>query len=98
MTRITKDMLDRIVSRINAMTGNVDEPWTKSDSGQMQSNIGNYHLSGAYGGYSLHQMLTESGGVRDVLSCGHVSKRELYDRMHAFIEGLYTAKDINGIK
>ena len=97
MTRITKDILDRVVTRINDMTGNVDEPWTKSDSGQIQANIGNYHLSGAYGGYSLHQ-ITEGGGVRDVLSCGHVSKRELYNRMHAFIEGLYTAKETNGIK
>ena len=60
--------------------------------GQYRSNVGNYHLSGAYGGYALHRMDNESGGVRDVFGCGHQPKRELANRMHAFISGLEASK------
>ena len=28
------------------------------------------------------------GGVRSIFGCGHVSKRDLADRMHAFIAGI----------
>jgi hypothetical protein len=51
----------------------------------MTANVGNYHLSHAYGGVSLHQMSNLGGGVRDVFSCGHVPKRNLCDRMFAFL-------------
>jgi hypothetical protein len=29
--------------------------------------------------------MTEGGGVRDVFSCGHVTKRDLYNRMSAYL-------------
>jgi hypothetical protein len=73
------------------------EPYTKTTSpsghGIYSANIGNYHLSGAYGGFSLHRMDTDGGGVQDVLGCGHISKRDLYDRMHAFIRGISTSSN-----
>ena len=42
--------------------------------------------------YALHQMSNEGGGVSDVLRCGHQSKRELSNRLSAFIAGIETAK------
>lgn len=87
--RVTEKELNNIIRRINQMTGNPETPWTPKAKGHgMTANIGNYHLSGAYGGVSLHQMMNEGGGIHDVFRCGHVPKRELRDRLEAFIAGL----------
>lgn len=91
MNTITKADLQATVDRINRMTGSPMEPYTKSGEVPDQkytANIGNYHLSGAYGGYALHRMDTDGGGITDVLRVGHVSKRELYNAMQAFIRGI----------
>ena len=89
MNRITTKQLQAICDRINRVTNSPMEPWTRID-GQLTANIGNYHLDGAYGGYALEQMVNESGGVRSVFGCGHIPKRELADRMYAFLAGLET--------
>ena len=91
MNRITVKDLERVVLRINRETGNPETSYSKKGD-KYTANIGNYHLDGAYGGYSLHQMDNESGGVRDTLRCGHIPKRELYDRMNAFLDGLEVKK------
>ena len=87
MTQITMGNLNAMVAQINRATGNAQEPWTR-DGDKLRANIGNYHLSGAYGGYALHQMLTDGGGIRDVFGSGHVAKRDLYERMRAFVAGI----------
>ncbi len=87
MTRISKDDLERLVRFINERTGHATEPYTKVN-GEYKPNAGNYHLSGAYGGYSLHQMCSTGSGTSDVFRCGHVAKRDLYNRMSAFHDGL----------
>ena len=51
-----------------------------------------YELSGAYGGYQLHQIVNKNGGARTLLSDGHVPKRELHGLMRAYISG-YTASE-----
>lgn len=78
------------MARINNVTKSPSASWTKTEKGH-SANIGNYHLSFAYGGVSLHQMLSNGGGVRDVFRSGHITKRELANQMWAFIEGLETA-------
>ena len=91
MNTITKADLQATVDRINRITGSPLDPYTKTGEVPNQTykaNIGNYHLSGAYGGYALHLMDNEGGGITDVLRVGHVSRRELYNLMHAFIRGL----------
>jgi len=93
-TRISTKDLQAVVDRINRLTGSPMYMYnmTEDENGKgiYKASIGNYHLSGAYGGYSLHRMDTDGGGVQDVLGCGHLAKRDLYDRMHAFIRGLST--------
>lgn len=84
--RITMKDLEAACERINSITGNPITSYTKVE-GKLVANIGNYHLDGAYGGYDLHQMENEGGGVRSIFS-GHFSKREIYNRMQAFIKGL----------
>ena len=88
--RITRKHLDAKAATINSMTYSPAEPY-RTVEGKAVANKGNYHISGAYGGYCLHRMATESGGVSDVFSCGHGPARELAGLMSAYTAGLYDA-------
>ena len=98
MQRITEKQLQAVVDRINRETGmpmkSYDVPVTDAEklmySGSQVPQAGNYHLSFAYGGVSLHRMSLKPActGITDVFRIGHVSKRELYNHMHAFLCGL----------
>lgn len=81
--RVTEKQLQAIVDRINTMTGSPLEPYANG-----KAQIGNYHLSHAYGGVCLHRMHNEGGGVSSPLLVGHVTKRELANLMYAYICGL----------
>lgn len=85
--RISRADLQAVVDRINRLTNNPAEPY-RGEHGRWTANVGNYHLSGAYGGHALHQMQCEGGSTRDVLRTGHVSARSLFDRMHAYADGI----------
>ena len=91
MERITQAMLERKVAYLNELTGNPKEPYTRNESGQFKANRGNYHLSGAYGGWQLNQMCNEGGGCKDIFYVGYVPKRELFNLIAAYINGI-TAK------
>jgi hypothetical protein len=86
MQRITMRDLEAVVRRINDVTGSPVEPY-KTVNKKHISNIGNYHLDGAYGGWKLVRMMNESGGIKEV-TYGFVSKRELYNLMHSYLNGL----------
>ena len=88
MKQVTKAQLEAVVERINRMTNSPLTSYTRDENDMWRANIGNYHLSGAYGGYALHRMCNESGGVQDVLQIGHAPKRELLNAMFAFIRGI----------
>ena len=92
MQTVTIKFLQSVCDRINKATNSPMVPYVKGDDGKHHAQIGNYHLSQAYGGVSLHRMYNEGGGVSDVFSCGHVSKRNLSERMFAFINGIDSAK------
>jgi len=83
MKRITIKQLEQLCDYLNELTGNPAKPWNDG-----RASIGNFHLSQAYGGVCLHQHVNPSGGITTPLIHGHVSKRELFDLMHAFIKGL----------
>ena len=84
MERTTQKQLEFLCARINAAQKTPAKPYERIDD-KLLGQLGNFHLSGAYGGVCLHQTMTESGGVRDVFSCGHVTKRDLYNRMSAYL-------------
>jgi len=96
MQRITEKQLQAVVDRINRETNSPMESYTRSvitasnggNTFHTVANIGNYHISFSYGGVSLHRMVSTGGGVTDVFRIGRVSKRELYNHMHAFLCGL----------
>ena len=84
MDRITEQMLERQIDRINQLTGNPQTLYTKED-GRFSPNVGNYHLAIQLGSFKLEQM-AEGGGVHAILYGD--SKRDLYNQLRAFIDGI----------
>ena len=80
MRRITEKMLEARVATLNMLKGFENPEY---------STIGAYTLDYAYGGVSLHQYRNESGGINDVFSCGHVPKRDLFNRICAYMTDMY---------
>lgn len=76
---ITQAQLEKQVMQINLAAGSPTTPYVNG-----VAQIGNYHLSYAYGGVSLHRMLSERGAIEDVFRCGHVPKRDLFNMMAVF--------------
>jgi hypothetical protein len=81
--RITDKQLDSLCEYLNTITNSPQAPWANG-----RANVGNYHISHAYGGVCLHRQVNEGGGVNCPLSHGYSTKRELYNTMQAFIKGL----------
>ncbi len=88
MQRITKGELEKGVMLMNKETGSPLEH--RSEDGEPNPN--HYHLSGAYGGHNVHRTCADGGGISNVFSCGHVSKRELNIRIEAFLDGTEAVK------
>ena len=88
--RITVTQLEAAAALLNQITGNPATPYRK-EGDRHAPNVGNYHLSRAYGGFALHQMANDGGGIRDVLNSGHVPARQLFDMMSAYRYGIESA-------
>jgi hypothetical protein len=88
MTRMTNAGLESIAGRINRIQRTPATPYVRGLDGNLKAQIGCYFIDYAYGGVQLCQMVNDGGGVTDVLYSGHIPKRELADRMYAFIYGL----------
>ena len=93
MNRITEKQLQAVVDRLNRITGSPLEPYAKV-GGAYAAQVGNYHLSHAYGGVCLHRMHNEGGGVSSPLSTGHVSKRELLGLLYAYVNGIESQQEV----
>ncbi len=85
--RTTIENLETLVDRLNELTGQPEHSYRWINE-KHTANIGNYHLDWAYNGCSLQQMTNEGGGVRNVLTDGHVPKRELDGLIRAYIKGI----------
>ena len=70
MQPVTKKTIEAQIERLNRETNNPPA---------------HYHLSGAYGGYSLHRMGS------DVFGSGHITKRDLSARISAMLVGIHAA-------
>ena len=88
MNRVTKAMLETLADTINNETESPLKAWIKDRDGRYKASIGNYHISYAYSGACLHRMSNESGGVSCPIIHCHVPKRELYNLMWAYLEGI----------
>ena len=83
--RITKDMIDREITRINHIMGTNPKPWSKTADG-LKANIGNYHMYECHRHFALHKMANTGGGILSILS--GTTKRELYMQVCAYRAGL----------
>ena len=85
MQRITNSQLENLCQYINTIT---DSPmnYRNVDTGKIA--VGHFSISHAYGGVCVHRTVNEGGGCSTPIAYGHISKRELYELMHAFIKGL----------
>ena len=95
-TRITQAMLEAKADYLNKIMDQPATPWRKDKDGKFKANIGNYHISYAYGGASLHRMSNEAGGVSTPIGHGHIPKRQLLNEMDAYINGLWDSADFTG--
>jgi hypothetical protein len=71
MSRITRKQLDYMEQRLNAALGRPLETYINGTA-----QIGNVHICGVNGGYNIHEMDNESGGVKG-LAYG-LTAREAY--------------------
>ena len=83
--RVSIKQLEALCTYINELKGTPIKPYDRTE-GQFKANIGNYHLYQAYGAVGLHRMCNEGGGITEILSLS--TKKELYDKMHAYIKGI----------
>jgi len=83
--RITNANLKSLCDTLNNRTGNPRTYCQSAD--RYTANVGHYHVSHAYGGVALCQVVSKSGGVTDVLYSGYVTERDLWNRMHALLRG-----------
>ena len=89
--RITKKHLEAKVQTINNLLDRPKTPYTRVD-GKLKANIGNFSLSMAYGGYSVHEMTNEQGGVSTIINIGHIPARELALLLDGFVAGIMVNK------
>lgn len=77
------------VKRLNVAAGYPEDTplYTRDADGKYRATIGMYQLSGAYGGGKLEQIVSEGGGVRSITH-GYLSKREVYNMINAYREGM----------
>jgi hypothetical protein len=88
MDRIRQSDLEHYAGLINQATNSPMEEWTRDDTGKLTANVGNYYISGAYGGVSLYRNVGPGGGSTEVFNSGHIPKRDLYNRMRGYLAGL----------
>jgi len=87
MDRISEKQLHSVINTLNEVTGSPAEY-----RGENGTNIGHFCLDVAYGGYSLNRLSNTQGGVTTRYCYGRHTKRELYDLIHAMIQGVLLGK------
>ncbi len=84
--RVLLKNLNTSIKILNTIKGTPQEPY-KKEGKKFEPQAKCFHLSQAYGGYSLHQMSGKKGctGIHDVFKCGHVTKKDLYNKIQVLI-------------
>jgi hypothetical protein len=88
-TRTTQMELESQASTLNRLAGFDDnEPLWQREGNENKATVGMFYIDAAYGGVTLKRIVSDSGGVTDVFRSGHMPKRELADRMRAYMDGI----------
>tara|TARA_Y200000002_G_scaffold86142_1_gene68639 strand:- start:37416 stop:37751 length:336 start_codon:yes stop_codon:yes gene_type:complete len=89
--RTTTKHIESLIKQLNQLTHNPTETnylLTTNQGRKLCWNVGNYHLISAYGGYNLAQVVNNDGGITEPIYGGYVSKRELYNKLTAYTNGV----------
>lgn len=90
MRRVTKELLNNRLVALNRAFGRPEEPYTEDgETKRFTPNVGNFHLSEQYGGFSVVEM-REGGGCRTLFD--RDTKAVIYDLMGAMMIGADLAK------
>lgn len=81
--QITMEMLRRLALQINKATNSPTEMWPGTGIGMSDNH---YYVDYGSGGARLERV--DGRGGHNVLSCGYLPKRELFNRIQAFLEGV----------
>ena len=92
-TQTTINTLKFLVNRLNELTQSPLEPYTQNEAGRMKANIGNHHLSQAYGGVCVHRMANDGGGVTTPIWHCHIPKKDAESQLRAYIRGIELVKE-----
>ena len=84
--RITEKDLRELCERLNLLTDSPLTPYSKDANGKFLPNAGNYYLDYAYGGVQLQRISPR--GCETPLGGGYCTKREMYDKIHAYMRGM----------
>jgi hypothetical protein len=94
-------MLKNLITRLNTLCGYPLTDYSKTESPNSPitgyaPNPLNYHISFECGGVALYQMSSTPGctGEDSIFNCGHISKRDLYNRIDAYIKGIEAGKQV----
>jgi hypothetical protein len=91
MNRITRKDLEQAVRVLNRLAGQPesDTGWVPDDTRPNGSRaiIGQYVLSGAYGGWRLEQIISEGGGIKAITQ-GFEPARVTYGLIVAYTDGM----------
>ena len=87
--RITEKDLNILVARLNELTGS---PTTYFGEDR-KTNIDHFCLDYAYSGVQLQRVCNHSGGVSTFFNTGYTTKKDLYNLIHAFIDGYKMSKE-----
>lgn len=90
--RITERMLENRLDTIRRLLGRTQPPYSQDDTGKWTANLGALHLDGAYGGWSVTEIVTEGGGVHQ-WTAGHIPARDLFTGLGIAIEALRLTKE-----
>lgn len=90
MERITTKHLETLLQRLRREMGAPEMKWTPRPDGKgTQCPVGAYLINGGSAAYSrpwtLVQMVSDRGGERTLLRAN--TARELYNMMHAYLDG-----------
>lgn len=88
MQRITIKDLQAVCNRLNRETNSPMEYMTDG-----KINVDHFHISQAYGGYCLHRTMND-GGEYCPIDQYHGPARDLYNKMHAFLSGMYFGQEM----
>ena len=87
MNRITNSDIEQAITVLNNRCGFATNPHGINEDGKYMPIPNVYHVSGAYGGVALDQMMPEGSGTRRISCDGFGTKRQLYTFLKGMIAG-----------